>query len=131
MRDAVSWIDWRLCALGAVVALTTFSAPARAVPDGLDGKLELNETQNKRVGGDGLRDGWWRDHLALRLRGLEYRSEFVFQRQTLRFRLSGPLVKGSPGLKLELLGWAWRGSRAEFSAYGSAKRQGFKLKVGF
>ena len=76
-------------------------------------------------------DRWWRDHFALRLRGLEYRDEFVFRHQNLRFRISGPIVKGNPGLRFELRGWEWRGTTARFSAYGNAKRQGFKFAIEF
>lgn len=80
---------------------------------------------------NGLRGSWWRDHFSLRLRGLEYRDQFVFRRQNLRLRLSGPVVKGNPGLRVELRGWKWRGTSTSFSAYGSAKRQGFKFKIAF
>lgn len=83
------------------------------------------------LGGDGLRDSWWRDHVVLRLRGLEYRDDFVFRNQSLRLRLRGPFVKGAPGLRMELQGWSVRGTSASFSAYGSAKRQGFRLKFEF
>ncbi len=86
------------------------------------------------VSGPDLPATWWRgwrDHFALRLRGIEYRDEFVFHRQHLRLRISGPVVKGNPGLRVELRGWEWRGTTARFSAYGSAKRQGFRFAIEF
>ena len=78
-----------------------------------------------------LENGWWRDHFAFRLRGIEYREDFRFRRQSLRLHLSGPVVRGSPWMRLELRGWVWGETEASFSAYGSPGRQGFKLRVDF
>ena len=108
---------------------TLFSAPSlaqsRAAPP------ELTAHFSEAGGPRGLGDGWWRDHFALRLRGIEYRDSFVLGHQNLRLRLSGPIVKGSPGLRLDLRGWAWQGGSGRLSAYGSVKRQGFKFEIEF
>ncbi len=51
--------------------------------------------------------------------------------QTLRMRVRGPVVKGAPGLRLELQGFRFGEFSGSFDAYGTARRQGFRLKLRF
>ena len=120
----------RVLSIPVCLTLTaTFATPSSADPRAAP--LALTAFGPDGGGQDGRGESWWRDHFALRLRGLEYRDSFLLGRQNLRLRLSGPIVKGSPGMRLELRGWAWQGGSARFSAYGSAKRQGFKFEIEF
>ncbi len=115
-----------LAILGALLAPAAFAEPEDSVPSSqpLSFSPEPGRSQT-------LPNGWWRDHFALRLRGLEFREDFEFRKQNLQFRLVGPVVKGNPGMRLEVRGWTWGQAVGTFSAYGSAERQGFKLRVDF
>jgi len=64
-------------------------------------------------------------------RGLEYRHQLRLGDRIVGLKIYGPVVKKRPGMGLELEGLAIGDHRVDIKAYGSTKRQGFKLEVKF
>ena len=116
-----------LLALGL---LLSFPSAPRADPLKAPLRSDIH-TDRAPVAVPTLPDHWWRDHFALHLKGVEYRDEFTFAERGIRLRVSGPFVRRSPGLRLELHGELWHGIDATFTSYGSLKRQGIKLEFAF
>ncbi len=76
-------------------------------------------------------EAWWREHLGLRRTGIEYRDSFTWGERSLGLRVSGPVVKGSPGLRLELRGLRIRGYAVRVRAIGAARKQHLEFELRF
>ena len=140
MVETVRWIlrvSWTQRVTGRVVPTLAILGALLAPPAAAE-SADTSHSQTQTISfaptpepSQTFQNSWWRDHFALRLRGLEFRDEFAFREQNLQFRLSGPVVKGSPGMRIEVRGFTWGEATGSISAYGSAERQGFKLKIDF
>lgn len=64
-------------------------------------------------------------------RGIVYRQQLRLGDQSVGLKVYGPLVKKKPGMGIELEGLAIGGHSVDIKAYGSTKRQGFKVEVKF
>ena len=64
-------------------------------------------------------------------RGLEYNQQLHLADQNVGLKIYGPVVKKSPGMGVEVEGLAIGDHSVDIKAYGSVKRQGFKVEVKF
>jgi len=74
---------------------------------------------------------WVQEHLRPDKGGIRYREEFELRGKALDFRASGPVVKGSPGLRMELRGLRFHRYPVRIRAIGATNRQGLEIEFRF
>ena len=74
---------------------------------------------------------WVRQHLRVDKAGIRYRDEFQWGGRELDFRVSGPVVRGAPGVRLELRGLRLRRYPVRIRAVGATSRQQLEIEFRF
>lgn len=74
---------------------------------------------------------WVQQHLRPDKAGIRYREEFELRGKVFDFRASGPVVKGSPGLRMELRGLRFHRYPVRIRAIGATTRQGLEIEFRF
>jgi len=82
--------------------------------------------------GLGAESDWLAQHIELSVKdGVSYRRAFRWRGQNLKLKVWGPVLGSKPGVGLRLRGMRIGELPVEVRAYGTQRRQGFRVDLHF